>query len=140
MKRIITFILVIILGLFLVSCKKKPDSYKTFKNKHLNAKTAFKAPENEYYLYFYKKDCPHCDNIKEIIFKQAKDKKTPLYFINNYDVEGILKRTKDINFSNFGFTSFEEIHILGFPTLLLLRNGRVIAEFIGSTKIINELT
>lgn len=139
MKRKLTFIFLVIFGLLLVSCKNKEDTYEAFKNKHLVAKTAFQAPKKEYYLYFYKNNCPFCDDIKELIFKQAKDEEMPLYFINYNDVEGILKRTKDIEFSNYGLTSFEEIEIYGFPTVLLLRNGRVIDQFIGANKITNEL-
>lgn len=140
MKKNLTFILLLAFAVLLTSCTNKQDTYETFQNKHLNASNAFKATEEEYYLYFYTNNCPHCNDIKKIIFKQAKDKNTPLYFINNNDVKGILNRTDNREFSNFGALSFEEVYIYGFPTLLLLRDGRVIAQFLGSSEITKELT
>lgn len=138
MKKGITSFLILLLSSTFVGCKKT-KTYETYKDLHLNAKTAFHGDDEEYYLYFYTKKCPHCDEIKKQIFKQAENTEVPLYFINNDDVKGILKRTDDINVSNYGVTSFKDIEIYGFPTLILVKKRRVILDFLGSGEITEEL-
>lgn len=122
-----------------VSCSKK-ESYETFKDQHLSPKTAFTAQQGDYYVYFYKEDCRNCTAVKDLIFAQAKDKEMPLYFINEKDVAVVLNRTKDRDYNNYGATSFNEIYIYGYPTVFLIRNGRIIAQFIGSGEITKELS
>lgn len=138
MKNIKNIIIIIFLSLLLVGCKK--ENYQTFKEKHLDVQTAFKQSDEEYYLYFYSENCPYCDKIEKIVFKQAKNKAQPLYFINNEDVAGVLNRTSNIDYDNRGARSFLELKIYGFPTMLLIKNGGVISQFVGSNAITKELS
>lgn len=138
MKNIKISVVIIFLSLLLVSCKS--DSYETFNDKHVNVETAFKKNHEEYYLYFYSFKCINCDNVKDLVFKQAKNKNRPLYFINNKDVLGVLNMTDDRDYNNYGATNFLELKIYGFPTLLLIRNGRVISQFVGANLITKELS
>lgn len=138
MKKIFKLFLLVIMSVLLIGCKKK-ETYETFEEQHLSVKSAFKQPYEEYYLYFYDDNCINCINIEKIIFAQAKNEEMPLYFINYKDVVGILNRTNDPKYDNFGALKFSDIKIYGFPTLFLLQKSRVIAQFIGTTEITKEL-
>lgn len=139
MKKSINIILLIIVSLFLVSCNEKEETYKDFENKHLTATNAFKQGSDDYYLYIYKVNCPYCEQVKDLIFKQAKDKETPLYFINELDVTDVLKRTDEPNYNNYDARSLSEVKINGVPTLLLISKSRVIDQFVGASQITQEL-
>jgi len=138
MKNIFTLFLITFLSTLLISCNKE-DTYKTFEDKHLKVQTTFTQKEKEYYVYFYKEGCPGCEKVKDLVFKQAKNTTLPLYFINEKDVGDLLLRTNDENHSNYDARAFNEIRIYGFPTIILINNGRVIAEFVGSGEITKEL-
>lgn len=138
MKNIFTLFLITFLSIALISCNKE-DTYKKFEDKHLKVQTTFTQKEKEYYVYFYKEGCPGCEKVKDLVFKQAKNTSLPLYFINEKDVGDLLNRTENRNHSNYDARSFSEIKIYGFPTIVLINNGRVIADFVGSTEITEEL-
>ena len=139
MKKTIKLVLILFLAAFLVSCGNKEDTYDTFKKQHLNENTAFSKARGEYYLYFYKENCPPCLSIKELTFAQARSKTTKLYFINEKDVEDTLNRTDQSDYSNVGAENFKSLKILGFPTLFLIKDGVVVKQFVGSTDIRAEL-
>lgn len=140
MKKVIYIGLLMFLSVFLISCNKNKDTYETFKAQHLSVRESFNQDYEEYYLYFYSNTCPHCNNIKKIIFKQAKNEELPLFFINGRDVAGILNFTDDPTYTNYGVTKFSDLKLLGYPTLLLIRNGRVIVQFTGQDEIRKELS
>ncbi len=141
MKIRINVIMLVLISLLLVGCNKKTkaETYETFRDKHLGPQTTFTQPEEEYYVYFYKDECPACVKVQDLVFAQAKNKEMPLYFVNQVDVIDFLVRTDNRDYNNYGAQQFSEIKIFGFPTIVLIKNGMVIAQFVGSTAITNEL-
>lgn len=138
MKKVLKVLMLGLILTLLAGCKKKED-YSDFEDLHVRVKDAFSQPEKEYYLYFYTDRCRYCNKLKPLVFKQAKNKELPLYFVSQKQLGAALKMTTDPKHSNYSVTSLKEVEIYGFPTMMLLRNGRVIQEFVGFTKIDKEL-
>ncbi len=135
MKKVSIFI-VFVLSFFLFSCNKA-TKYEDYQKYHLTKAESFRVNKETYYLFFYQKSCDSCYLIKDKVINQLKNEEAPLYFICLDNLSILF--TDDIDYSNVGVTSFFDLKIYGTPEMLLIKDGAVIGQFIGSVEIDNEL-
>ena len=77
--------------------------------------------EDHFYVFFSSDTCRHCRTITPILEKAFANVETPLYNVNNEDP-----------FLN------EELGIEYYPTVLEMKNGKVIKKYVGFSRLINE--
>jgi len=77
--------------------------------------------ENHFYVFFSSDTYRHCATITPVLEKAFADSKAPLYNISNEDP-----------YLN------EEMGIEYYPTVLEIKNGKVIKKYTGFSKLINE--
>lgn len=138
MKKILRLVTLSFLLALLVSCNKK-QTYEDFRDLHVKVNNSFNIQRDDYYLYFYTEQCKFCNDLKPLVFKQANKGEIPLYFVSQKELGAALNMTTDKNHSNTNVTKFKDLKLYGFPTMMLLRDGRVIQEFVGYTAINKEL-
>lgn len=100
----------------------------------LNWNEIFNVEKDNYYVYLFSTTCSHCSSIKNKIIEFALNNRN-VYFIED-SAEIIFKN--DVNYT-IGLTSFENLAILGFPSLLKITNKILNKNIAGTEKIINEL-
>lgn len=100
----------------------------------LNWNEIFNVEKDDYYVYLFSTTCSHCSSIKNKIIEFALNNRN-VYFIED-SAEIIFKN--DVNYT-IGLTSFENLAILGFPSLLKITNKILNKNIAGTEKIINEL-
>lgn len=94
--------------------------------------------EKEYYVLFYMKDCPHCQQVEALLSQSGLPNNLYFYSTDNID-------TSDTDIK-WGGESDEEVYeineedfkLVGAPTLLKVMDGRAIA-YIGTEAISSEL-
>jgi thioredoxin-like negative regulator of GroEL len=77
--------------------------------------------ENHFYAFFSSDTCRHCATITPILEKAFAGSNAPLYNINNEDP-----------YLN------EEMGVEYYPTVLEIKNGKVIKKYVGFSRLINE--
>lgn len=100
----------------------------------LNWNEIFNVEKDNYYVYLFSTTCSHCSSIKNKIIEFALNNRN-VYFIED-SAEITFKN--DVNYT-IGLTSFENLAILGFPSLLKITNKILNKNIAGTEKIINEL-
>ena len=77
--------------------------------------------EDHFYAFFSPDTCRHCATITPILKKAFASADAPIYNVNNEDP-----------FLN------EEMGVEYYPTVLEIKNGKVIKKYVGFSKLINE--
>lgn len=135
MKKIISlFILVLIF--ILTGCSSKP--------KNIAANKIFAQDESVYYIYFYKKDCPACENIKPKLYEYigfTHSKKGALapkvYQVN---VHSLPNKKADEGWEEkiIGTSNVLGLTIGSTPTLILIEEKQVSQVLVGMNAITAE--
>ena len=78
-------IILSVLLLLLLVCgidfyKNKTDSFSNFD--HITPRQILMQNKQNYFVYFYKKDCPYCKKIEKDIIKFSSNKKNKVYFVD----------------------------------------------------------
>lgn len=77
--------------------------------------------EDHFYAFFSSDTCRHCQTITPVLEKAFASSKTPLYNINQEDP-----------FLN------EEMGVEFYPTVLEVKNGKVIKKYVGFSRLVHE--
>ena len=144
LKNNVKYIILFVLLFSLCGCslfKKQYESEYIIEDVNI-----FNQIENEYFVYFYKTDCPYCDDVYDIVNDYLhSEANTKLYVcdLTNSSLKKIYEGsdgqgTEGLFFVN-GVTMYNELHIAAVPSLIKVSDG--ISEFIvsGRKKVIEYL-
>ena len=132
--------------LLLTSCKteNKNESYSILiecdyinvEHLHIEWKNILSQEANNYFVYVYSLTCGHCKEVKPYILEYAMESKDIFYFVIYTKDIPIISNAEQ----NIGVTNYEELGIIGTPTLFEIESGMVSACYTGSSAIIETLT
>lgn len=131
---------------------------KTYINK-INISNIYNQEEDEYMIYFYKNDCPYCDDVYDTIKSynkfQKKNKSMRLYTCNVSNEENsLIKREyllddgegNDGKYHITGVKDCNDLYIAGVPCIIIVRiieeEKTSFYQSVGRTKVkeyLNEL-
>ena len=124
--------------MFLSSCQNKETSCYIYDYKdvsHIEWNQIFDINQDEYYIYVYSLKCGHCKEIKQEIISFA---------VNNENVYFVLYKKEipvvDSSYVLIGRDKYEDVGIIGTPTLFEISSHIVSDVHTGSEAIIKTLS
>ncbi len=111
-------------------------SYEDMSNKFINWHGIFGIELEEYYVYFYSPYCGHCQTIKDKVIQYALCGSIQLFFVSPSN-EVLLGMNIELT---IGASSIEALWILGYPSLLKIKESTVTMNIPGATTIIELLS
>lgn len=109
-------------------------NYDDISDYELVRDTIFDVASDDYYVYFYSMSCSHCEELKNYIIEKALDR-GDIYFVKGTSKDQITNDPK----KSIGAGIPEDIWILGYPTLLQIKNKKCSKNLAGITQIKAEL-
>jgi len=94
----------------------------------------FDIDHEQYYVYFYSLTCTHCNNIKDFMIERAIDRKD-IFFVKSSSGDKLTNDEKLL----IGAEIPEDFYILGYPSLVLIKNKKCIKNIAGISTIKDEL-
>lgn len=96
----------------------------------------FEVEEEHYMAFVFSKSCQHCLAIEDTVVGYALSEAKPALFF----IEATPTIPKGIDIaSTLGATSVDEMYILGWPSLLEIQNGTLVAHLVGEKAIAQKL-
>ena len=92
--------------------------------------------EKHFFAYIYSNQCGHCKEIKQDVIRCALNDDKKIYFIVYTKEIPIITNTMN----NIGVDNYEQLGIIGTPTLFEINEGIVVECYTGSSSIIETLT
>lgn len=108
--------------------------YSDIENKKITWESIFSYGDDRYFVYIYSEKCGHCNEIKQTIIEYSKTNEY-FYFLECSSNIPILDSVDE----TIGQSDYEEIGILGTPTLLVIENHVLVENIAGSKAIIDTL-
>ena len=138
MKRI----LFIVSMLLLSSChetelpnEERVYDYKDVQDRFIEWKDVLAQEKENYFAYVFSYSCGHCKGIKQDILKKTIIDWWDIYYVEyTSDIPIVDSSTPYV-----GITNYEEVGIIGTPTLFEITNNVVSNRFTGSKEIIATL-
>ena len=129
--------------MLLVSCPVQENSTPSINYSYDQIETLlipwgglFEVEADHYMALVFSKSCQHCLAIEDTVVGYAlSETSTPLFFI---EATATIPKGKDIA-STLGATSIDEMYILGWPSLLEIQNGTLVAHLAGEKAIAQKL-
>ena len=128
-----------LLPLALLGCQKVTTSsemlsldYSDFEDNHIEWSEIFNFPTDSYYVYIYSPTCGHCKDIKEYVLQFAYLNKDGFYFVTYSSEITVITNVESI----IGKDDYQDVGIVGTPTLFLIQNHILSNVFTGSKEII----
>ena len=128
--------------LILASCKKKTISseekiydYADVRDNFIKWEEILSIDKEHYYAYVFSFSCGHCKEIKQDILTKVIEYGWNIYFIE-YESEIPIV---DSSVPYVGVSNYQELGIIGTPTLFEISNKIVVDRFTGSKEIITTL-
>ncbi len=109
-------------------------NYSEISEYKIKWKDVFFVAKPEYFVYFYSVSCSHCNEIKNAIIEYALNNQNTYFCENSKDV--II--SEDIS-NTIGISDVSKLSILGFPTLVEIKNSKLVDNIAGIDKIKSEL-
>lgn len=109
--------------------------YDSFLDHHIEWSEIFNFPMDSYYIYIYHPSCGHCKDIKDAVLAFAYWHADDFYFVIYSSVINVITNTETI----IGKSNYQEVGIIGTPTLFLIKNHAIYSVFTGSKEIIATL-
>lgn len=109
-------------------------NYSEISEYKIKWKDVFFVAKPEYFVYFYSVSCSHCNEIKNAIIEYALNNQNIYFCENSKDV--II--SEDIS-NTIGISDVSKLSILGFPTLVEIKNSKLVDNIAGIDKIKSEL-
>ena len=108
--------------------------YDLVEDKFILYSNIFGVNKDEYYVYFFSRTCSHCQSIKSFIIEKALERED-IYFVES---------SKEVVFINdvaktIGLTSIDGFGILGYPSLVKIKEKTIQKNIAGTQAIRNEL-
>lgn len=135
-------ILFISIMLILVSCQKQNSNneertydYEDVLDRFIEWKDVLMQEEEYYFAYIFSYSCGHCKDIKQDILRKTISDGWDIYYVEYTSEISIV----DGDEPYIGISSYEDLGILGTPTLFEITSGAISNRFTGSKEIINTL-
>ena len=135
-------ILFIGLTLLLTSCSKPISSseemlfdYIDVQDRFIKWKDVLSQSDTFYYAYIFSYSCGHCKDIKQDILNKTIKEGWNVYYVEFTSEIPVV----DSNVLCDGITNYEELGIIGTPTLFKIMDHAVSHRFTGSKEIIETL-
>lgn len=96
----------------------------------INWQDAFTITMPDYFVYYYSPTCSHCSEMKDLMIETALDRGN-IFFVKSSEKDVIVS---DIS-KSIGATTPEEISILGYPTVVEIKDKILIKNKAGKTQI-----
>lgn len=137
--------LILLVTLTLLSCSKvelqtseetticSSYDYDYFASRTIDFNNIFNF-DYDYEVYIFSKSCRHCENIKDLVLSYAL-LNNDLYFV---EFSNSIPLTNDIS-STIGVDRYEDVYILGTPTLLVIKSKVLTANIAGEKNITNYI-
>jgi thiol-disulfide isomerase/thioredoxin len=106
-------------------------SYEDISEKAIKWADVFQITPYHYYVYFYSPYCGHCQSIKDLVINYSVCGEIPMFFV---EANNEVVTSKDTHLT-IGATSIEQLWILGYPSLVEIESGVVIANTAGANAI-----
>ena len=141
-------ILILCVVPFLLGCVKEKEraieetssatiyDYSDVAHLTIEWKDILKQEETHYYSYIYSDTCGHCNEIKQDVICAALKGEKKIYFITYSKEIPIITNAAN----NIGVDDYENLGIIGTPTLFEINNSIVVECYTGSSSIIATLT
>ena len=108
--------------------------YSDVSDYDLTWETIFDVDVEKYYVYFYSLTCSHCLQLKNFIIKSALERKD-IYFVKSSNKDHLTNDSKKL----IGAENPENFYILGYPTLVQIKDLKCIKNLAGISQIKEEL-
>ena len=138
MKRILFIVSILLLS----SChetelpnEERVYDYKDVQDRFIEWKDVLAQEKENYFAYVFSYSCGHCKDIKQDILKKTIIDGWDIYYVE-YTSEILIV---DSNAPYIGVTNYQELGIIGTPTLFEISSGTVKDRFTGSKEIIDTL-
>lgn len=109
-------------------------NYFEVEDKFINWSNIFGVKIDHYFVYFYSPTCSHCSELKDWIIEEALRREN-IYFCKESQLDVISQNTA----SSIGAKSVDQISILGYPSLIEIKDKIVVKNVAGKTKIQSAL-
>lgn len=110
-------------------------SYDEISHLIINYQDIFLQTEQHYFVYFYTFNCGHCYQLKNYMISYALCNQIKTYFISeNNDIKYGSNTNKTI-----GINDIEQLFILGYPSLIEIKNKALIYNEAGKDKILKKI-
>ena len=118
-----------------ISEEEKKFDYVDVSERSIKWEQLFEPKDEFYYTYVYSTTCPHCNDIKQKVIYKSINNEENIYFI---------EYTKDIPigtniFDYIGQSNYENVGLIGVPTLMEISDHVITNIFVGSKEIIKTL-
>ena len=136
-------LLMLLFTLPLIGCTKRTGvtsemivyDYSDVSDKAIEWKQLFDIEKELYFVYIYSLTCPHCKEIKQDVLNGSINDGWDIYYIE-YNSEIPIGERKE---QYIGVSNYEDMAIIGVPTLLEIKEHTLNEMYIGSTSIISTL-
>ncbi|NMV82426.1 MAG: hypothetical protein GX816_02610 [Erysipelotrichia bacterium] len=91
----------------------------------------FEMTPHHYYVYFYSPYCGHCQSIKDLVINYSMFGNVTMFFVEANREVTVAEDT----YLTIGATSIEQLWILGYPSLIEIESGLLIANIAGANAI-----
>lgn len=109
--------------------------YDSVRSSFIELEDVFSQKEDEYYVYFFSRNCSHCNSVKEFMIDKIIDRKG-IFLVEANDKIHLTSDDGGI----IGCNCIDCFAIVGYPTLVKIINHVVEKTFIGTEMIKKELT
>lgn len=110
------------------SSKSAYSEYQIVNEKQIKWENILSQSEEEYVVFFYSETCSHCHEMMNEIISFATDNIEPTYFLDVAKNEIVIQKVEEIK---IGIDDINEFGILGTPTLVEIKEGKVAANIGG---------
>lgn len=141
MRNFLFFFSILLSLPILTSCKtngeeeKVPLDYVDFIENKLEWKNLFLPAKPMYFVYIYSNTCGHCRAIKDSVLSWANERRDQFYLTEYSQDIPIIKDTKN----TLGACTYEQVGILGTPTLLQITDHVLTYNMAGENEILSFL-
>jgi thiol-disulfide isomerase/thioredoxin len=106
-------------------------SYEDIYDKTIKWHDIFEMTPHHYYVYFYSPYCGHCQSIKDLVINYSMFGNVTMFFVEANREVTVAEDT----YLTIGATSIEQLWILGYPSLIEIESGLLIANIAGANAI-----
>ena len=116
------------------SSEERQYSYDEVNDKMIFWSNIFGVDQDDYYVYIFSKTCSHCESLKSFIIPLALER-SDIYFVEASEQVVFIEDAS----STIGLTSIEGLGIVGYPSLIKIREKSVEKNIAGTSLIKSEL-
>lgn len=112
-------------------------SYVDVKDKHLTYENIFLLTNSHYFIYVYSGGCYVCASIKQDIINYSLKHENFYFLLYCHE---FVPTSEDFDQSSIlGASKNSEIYLIGTPTMLEIKEGKISEYYLGMEKILTKL-